>query len=189
MFYNFFGNYAPFLVIIHVLAVIVGMGAAIVSDVLFNVYISDKKINPTENKTLQVLSVIIWISLACIVLSGLAIFISDPLKYIHSPKFLLKMLVVFIIIINGYLFWKITHKSLKKINFTDVNTSHRYVRIRKLSFAFGAISLISWMFAFILGSIEFISISFSVTSGIYVLCIIFAIIGSQIAEYLITHKK
>ena len=53
--------------------VIIGMGSAMVSDILFNIYIKDKKINPVENKTLEILSRTIWISLGLIVLSGIAL--------------------------------------------------------------------------------------------------------------------
>ena len=113
---QFFSEYKQLFIIVHVFFVITGMGTALVSDILFNVYIKDKKINPTESTTLEVLSHVIWISLGLIVLSGLAIYLSDPLKYIYSTKFLAKMSIVFVIILNGYLFWKITHKSLKKIN-------------------------------------------------------------------------
>lgn len=186
---QFFGEYKYISVIAHVFSVIVGMGSALVSDVLFNVYIKDKKINPTENKTLEVLSRIIWISLGIIILSGIAIFLSDPLMYINSTKFLVKMSVVLAIILNGYLFWKITHKSLKKINFTDTDVHHKYVRIRKLSFAFGAVSIVSWLSAFILGSVKSIPVSFWAAMDMYATTIILAIIGSQIVEYMITHQK
>jgi len=186
---EFFGLYKQFFVTSHIFSVIVGMGTALVSDVLFNVYIKDKKINPTENKTLQVLSRVIWISLLFIVLSGLALFLSDPLRYAYSTKFLVKMVIVLVIIINGYLFWKITHTALKKINFTDTNVHHKYVRIRKVSFAFGAVSIVSWLATFILGSMQSIPTSFVVTMGAYSIIIVLAVMSSQIFEYMITHKK
>ena len=71
------------------------------------------------------------------------------------------MIIVFVIILNEYLFWKITHKALKKINFTDTNTHHKYVRIRKMSFAFGAISIVSWLVVFILGSILWVLVDWA----------------------------
>jgi len=186
---QFFSEYKKISVIAHVFSVIVGMGTALVSDVLFSVYIKDKKINKTENITLQVLSYVIWISLGLITLSGLAIFLSDPLTYAYSTKFLVKTAIVFVIILNGYLFWKITHKSLKKINFTDTNSNHKHVRIRRQSFAFGAVSVVSWFAAFILGSIDTLPVTFSMAMGIYTTIIILAIIVSQIADRLITPKK
>jgi len=185
----FFTEYKQIFVIGHVFSVVCGMGAAIVSDVLFNVYIKDKKINPTEHATLEVISRIIWGSLALIVLTGVALFLSDPVAYANSDKFLLKVAIVAVIIINGFMFWKITHKSLKHINFTDTDINNKYVRIRKLSFAFGAISLVSWFTVFILGSISSIPVSLAVGAGIYAVIILLAIIASQVMEYFITHKK
>lgn len=186
---QFFSTYKQLFTIIHVFSVIVGMGGALISDILFNLYIQDKKINPTENKTLATLSKIIWISLGVIVLTGFFIFLSAPVQYAHSTKFLLKTIVVAVLIINGFLFWKITHKALHKINFTDMNIRHTYVRIRKLSFAFGAISIVSWITAFILGSIKAIPVSLTYALGIYVLILIGAIIGSQCVEYVLLRKK
>lgn len=182
-----FAEYKQWFVIMHVFSVILGMGTALVSDILFNVYIKDKKINPTENTTLQVLSRIVWISLGGIVLTGFAIFLSDPVVYMQSVKFLVKMSIVLVIIVNGYLFWKITHASIRKINFTDINSSHKYVRIRRLSFAFGAVSIVSWLLAFVLGSVSSIPVSFGIAMTVYAGMLIIAIIGSQIVEYVITH--
>jgi len=186
---QFFAEYKQFSLIIHVFSVIVGMGGALVSDVLFNVYVKDKRINPTENKTLQVLSKVIWISLGVIVLSGLLIFLSDPTGYAKSEKFLLKVIIVAVLIFNGFLFLKITHKALKKIDFIDTNSHHKYVRIRKASFAFGAVSMVSWLSAFVLGSIQSLPVSLSQAVVLYVLVIIIGIIGSQIAEYFIVRKN
>lgn len=184
----FFSEYKPIFVIAHVFSVICGMGAAIVSDVLFNFYIKDKKINPTESGTLEVISRIIWGSLGLIVLSGLALFFSDPIAYASSDKFLLKVAIVAVIIANGFLLWKITHKSIKKINFTDTNINNKYVRIRKISFALGAISIVSWFTVFILGSISSIPVSLAVGAGVYLVIIVLAICASQVLEYLITRK-
>jgi uncharacterized membrane protein len=186
---QFFGEYKKLATIIHVFAVIIGMGSALVSDILFNVYIKDKKINPTENSTLEVLSRIIWISLGAIFLSGIAIFLSNPPVYSASDKFLLKMVIVGFVIINGYLFARVTHGSLSKINFTDTNSNHKYVRIRRLSFAFGAVSLVSWLSAFILGSISSIPVSFWSGLMIYGVLLLIGITGSQVVEYMITHPK
>ena len=186
---NFFNDNKQISVIAHVFSVIVGMGTAIVSDILFNVYIKDKKINPTENSTLEVLSKIIWASLWLIVLSGIALFLSNPPTYSISDKFLLKMVIVGFIVVNGYLFARVTHGSLMKINFTDTNSHHKYVRIRRMSFAFGAVSVISWLLAFVLGSIKSIPISFWQGLTIYGVLLVVGIVGSQIVERMIVNKK
>lgn len=186
---GFFSEYKHISVITHVFSVIVGMGSALVSDVLFNIYIKDKKINIHEDKTLNILSKIIWFSLFFIFMSGLALFLSDPVKYSYSAKFLIKMTVVIVIIVNGYMFQKVVHPALRKINFSDTNTHHKYVKLRKLSFAFGAVSLSSWLLAFILGMLPSIPFSYTASLLLYLFILLGGIVFSQIVEYKLTHNR
>ena len=186
---GFLGDNKRIFVIIHVLAVIIGMGGALISDIFFNIYIKDKKIQPNENKTLGILSTIVWTGLFFIVLSGLAIFLSDPIKYSQSVKFLVKMTIVGIIIINGYAFFRIIHPALRKIDFTDSNIHHKYVKLRKIAFAMGAISLTSWLVAFVLGMIKTIPISYEMAMLTYLIIGLFGIFFSQAIEIRLTHKK
>lgn len=186
---RFFAEYKHISVIIHVLSVIVGMGAALISDILFNIYIHNKKIEKNENQTLQILSDIVWVSLCFIVASGIALFLSDPMTYGYSVKFLVKMTIVGVIIINGYLFWHLIHPSLEKINFTDTNIHHKYVKLRKLSFVLGAVSLFSWLSAFVLGMLGNISLTYLEAIAGYILICFGGILFSQVVEYRMTHGK
>jgi hypothetical protein len=99
------------------------------------------------------------------------------------------MVVVGFVIVNGYLFQKIVHPAIRKVDFTDTNDNHKYVKIRKLSFAFGAVSITSWMTAFILGSISRIPVTFFTGLLLYIIACICAVIVSQLVEYKITHNK
>ena len=186
---RFFAEYKHISVIIHVLSVIVGMGAALISDILFNIYIHNKKKKKNENQTLQILSDIVWVSLCFIVASGIALFLSDPMTYGYSVKFLVKMTIVGVIIINGYLFWHLIHPSLEKINFTDTNIHHKYVKLRKLSFVLGAVSLFSWLSAFVLGMLGNISLTYLEAIAGYILICFGGILFSQVVEYRMTHGK
>jgi hypothetical protein len=186
---EFFSKYKTISVILHVLSVIVGMGAALVSDILFNFFIKDKKIQHHENKTLFVLSNIVWASLFFIVLSGLMLFLSNPVKYIDSTKFLVKITIVGVIIINGYLFWRVIHPALRKINFTDTNIHHKYVRLRKMAFALGAVSVISWLSAFILGMLKNIYISYWQAIIGYIVVCLCGVLASQLMDYKMSYEK
>jgi uncharacterized membrane protein YwzB len=180
---DFFAAYKNIAVIMHVLSVVVGMGAALISDILFNSYIKDKRISKAESRTLEILSKVVWMSLAFIVTSGLMLFVSDPIKYSHSVKFLVKMTIVGVIIVNGYAFWRLVHPALKKINFTDTNMHHKYVKLRKLSFALGSISLASWLSAFVLGMLGHIPVSYLEAITAYISICFGGILVSQIIEY------
>lgn len=186
---EFFNSYKHISVITHVLSVIVGMGAALVSDIFFNSFIKDKRISNHESKILGTLSTIVWVSLFFIALCGLALFISDPLKYSTSAKFLVKMTIVVVIIINGYAFWRLIHPALRKLNFTDNNMRHKYVKLRKASFAMGAVSLASWVTAFILGMIGHIPLTYLEAIAGYTILCFGGILFSQLMEYKLTHGK
>lgn len=185
---EFFGEYKNISTILHVLSVVVGMGSAFVSDIFFNIFIKDKKIQKYENKILNRLSSIVWISLLFILLTGLMLFLSDPLGYSMSVKFLIKMTVVGLIAVNGYVFLRIVHPALHKMNFSDNNIHHKYVRLRKVSFALGAISFVSWLSAFLLGILPNIPLSYAQSLiGYLVLCFV-GIIMSQIIEDRTIHE-
>ncbi|MFM7088092.1 MAG: hypothetical protein ACKOW9_00965 [Candidatus Paceibacterota bacterium] len=186
---EFLDTYRELFLILHVFFVVLGMGAALVVDLLFNYYIHDRKLSEDENKTLNFLTKVIWISLSLITASGLFIFLTDSERYLASSKFLLKMCIVLVIAINGFLFYKITHKSLRDIEFTDRDGSHPLVRMRRLSFAFGAISFISWLSVFLLGSLRSIPISLSQGLLIYFGLLCFGILGSQLVEHYLTRPQ
>ncbi len=179
---EFFGEYKQVSVAIHVLSVVVGMGTALVSDILFNSFIKDKKIDKTEIHTLDILSTVVWISLLFIVLSGLTIFLSDPASYSESVKFLVKMTIVAGVIINGYVFRMMINPHLKDINFNDDDMDHKYVRLRKMSFAFGAISVVSWLSAFALGMLSDIPFSYKEAIMWYLILCFGGIVISQIID-------
>lgn len=185
---EFFNEHKSVSVMVHVFSVIFGMGAALVSDVLFNNFLADYKINKTENRVLGVLSKVIWVSLFAIMFSGIAIFLSNPEKYMNSSKFLVKIFIVCMIIINGYLFQRFIHPALSKFKFSDNNLHHKYVKLRKLSFALGAVSFISWMLAFILGSVNFVPFSFYQAVFIYFGMLMCGIGASQVLEYRISKR-
>ena len=86
------------------------------------------------------------------------------------------------------MFQRIVHPALRKINFSDTNVHHKYVKLRKLSFAFGAISLTSWLLAFLLGMLKSIPISYTIALVGYISILLGGVLFSQIVEYRLTHK-
>jgi hypothetical protein len=183
---EFINTYRPVFIILHVFFVVLGMGSALVVDLLFNYYISDRKLSEDEHKTLNFLTKVIWIALLLITASGVFVFLTDSEWYLSSSKFLLKMLIVLAIAINGFLFYKITHKSLRDIEFTDRDGSHPLVRVRRMSFAFGSISFVSWMSVFFLGSVRKIPLTFIGGLGVYLVLLVCGVLASQILERRIT---
>lgn len=165
--------------IAHVISVVFGMGAALTADVLFSFFGKDKKLNPTEVKTLSVLAKIVFYSLWIIVLSGIGLFLSDVPRYSHSIKFLGKMSILLILVINGYALNKYVWPHLLNKKFF-VETKERIVR--KFAFISGAVSVISWIAVCALGVLDGVNISYATLMGIYGGILFFGICVALVIE-------
>lgn len=150
--------------IVHVIGVVLGMGGALVSDMLFSFFSKDKRLNNTEIFTLSSISKLVSYSLFAIAVSGIAIFLSDPTKYIQSAKFLSKMSILSVLLINGYILNKKIWPHLLK---NDFFTKERERPVRRLAFACGAVSVTSWLFVCTLGILDKVSASYISIIGLY----------------------
>lgn len=161
---EFFQDIKIYSTIVHVLAVVFGMGSALVSDMLFSFFSKDKKLNKTELTTLTILRSVVLYSLVIISVSGLALFLSDIEKYTHSTKFLAKMSILAILLINGYALNKFIWPHLLNRNFFTLKKERN---IRRVAFACGAVSVISWLVVCTLGVLGSIPVSYGVGMLIY----------------------
>lgn len=169
---------------LHVLAMAVGVGAATVTDVFFFRFLRNFKISHEEARLMRVLSSIIWVALICAILTGLALYLTDPLKYNATPKFLAKMGVVLIIALNGallnaYISPRLTHISFVHHPLQQIDLFRHF---RRLAFASGAISIVSWYTALFLGTLRQAPFTLEQITLAYGAILIVAIIGSQIME-------
>lgn len=165
--------------IAHVLSVVLGMGAALVSDALFSFYSKDRDLNSTEISTLSILSKIVFYGLILIALSGVGLFLSDIERYTHSTKFLAKMSILAILLINGYFLNKIVWPHLLNRNFFIADEERG---VRKLAFACGAISVVSWLAICALGVLDSIKYDYSIVMLAYAGITIFAILVALVVE-------
>ena len=188
---SFAQNYHPLIVGVHLFGVVLGFGGALISDALFLKFLKDLKIEQKELSILKTMSKIIWVGLFILVVSGLFLFLSNIERYSQSSKFLAKMIIVGIIIVNGAVLNFVITPKLMSINFGESKGSEdtKLKGIRKLAFAAGAISVTSWWTAFILGLMDKSSWSFHVLFAIYLFVLASAILGSQILERLISSRK
>jgi hypothetical protein len=172
---EFFADHKAIVIVAHAIAAAIGLGAATVSDVLFFRFLKDGNITNRETPILDVMTKIMWFAITLLVLTGAMLFLSDPLGYAASSKFIVKMIVVGVIIVNGVVMTKYLHVNMQKLTFTD----KYHMMVKKIAFASGAISISSWYLSFILGSIR--SIPYDVTTGLvgYVTLVLIAIIASQ----------
>lgn len=179
---EFFAEYKTIFVILHLIGLALGLGGAMVSDFLFFKFLKDLKLDKHELYVMGLLSSVVWAGLFLLIATGACIYLSDSVKYLASSKFLIKMFIVLAITLNGCVLHFYVKPRLKLIDWkAGLKDSHR--SIRKIAFACGSISIISWLLATVLGSLSSIPYKTGEALIAYILIIVFVVIVSQCLEY------
>lgn len=183
-FVSLLGRYHELILIGHFLGVALGLGGATITDIFFFKFLKDFRISEQEAGVMHTLSQMIWFALALLVLTGLGLYLPEAEELNQSAKSLVKMIVVAVIIINGAFLNLFVAPKLVKISFRE-KREHRSGELhyeRKIAFALGAVSMVSWYSAFILGMLRQIPLDFSSLFLIYLLLLGVAIVASQFME-------
>lgn len=169
-------------VILHALVAAVGLGSVVVTDTLFFQYLKDFKISIKEEETMRTISRLVWVIIGLLFITGLALYLTAPLDYLAKAKFIVKLVIFVVIVLNGVMLNIWITPVLRKISFGHVDKQpSRYLRImRRIAFASGAISLISWFSVFILGSLRSIPVGVGLGLAAYAVLIAVGITGSQL---------
>lgn len=177
-------RYHELILIGHFLGLVLGLGGATITDIFFFKFLKDFRISEWEAEVMHTLSQVIWFALALLVLTGLGLYLPEAKELNQSAKFLVKMIVVGVIIVNGVFLNLLIAPKLVKISF---GKRHRHEAgelhySRKIAFALGAISIVSWYSAFILGMLSKPPIEFYPLLLIYLFILGAAVVGSQFME-------
>ncbi len=183
-------NYKGFVVLLHAIAATIGVGAATVTDVFFFRFLKDRKISVFEADVLNTLSKVIWCALGLLVITGFGLYLSSADVLHMSSKFIVKMVGVGILIINGIALNLIVSPRLMHITFGDTHThvEGELVRLRRIAFALGAISISSWYMIFILGSVQNIPVPVSSLLPLYILLILVVVAISQVVDRIVSKE-
>jgi hypothetical protein len=171
----------------HIFGAILGAGGAFASDAMFFSTIKDGRINKDELRFMKLGSKLVWSGLALLVVSGIFLVYTNPEMYFASSKFLAKLTIVGVIVVNGIIFHLIHLPHIQGhigLKFADSPTFKR-----KASFlmASGAISMVSWILTVILGVLKNIPYNYTQIIGTYFILIIFVIIGAVVMKKRILH--
>lgn len=184
-------EYRGVVVFFHALAAAIGVGATTVTDVLFFKFLKDYKISKGEQSVMETMSHIIWVALALLIVTGVGLYVPASERLLLSSKFLVKVVAVAVITINGLFLNFMISPRMTRISFgKDPHPETGEPRLyRKLAFACGAISISSWYVVFLLGSIRSIPLSFRAGLALYVGMVLLAIIGSQVYDKILFKKR
>ncbi|HET6243095.1 MAG: hypothetical protein H0V01_09145 [Bacteroidetes bacterium] len=174
---------------IHLLGLVLGLGGTMVIDIMFTHFLRKYKISPQESVIMHLISQMIILGLILLILSGTALLLPSYTFYLENSRFLMKMTVVFVIIINGGLLNFYVTPKIKKISLLKEGRG-RHENLKKISFALGAISIISWFLAFILAMLKDVfNLAYSKLLLAYLIFLIFGIIASQMAKLYYERKE
>ncbi len=184
------GQYKTIVVILHAFAAALGVGAVTMTDLFFFKFLKDYRISHDEASIMDTLSDVIWFALVLLVVTGVALYIPSSDALLISTKFMAKIIVVGVVIVNGVALNMLVAPKLVKISFGEEHVEHdgEMHQLRRLGFALGAVSLVSWYTTFILGSLRSIPLSSIAILGIYVGILCFAVIGSQVFDRMLVRR-
>lgn len=166
--------------IVHLLALALGFGGVILSDIFLFKFVRASKLTAREANILQTFSKVIWIGILLFIISGIALSIPRLGTLLQSSKFLVKIIATAVLTVNGILLGLLISPKLTQL--FKANITGKLKSLRKFSFALGAVSIVSWSTAFILGGLRSLEIAFIPLLTIYIFTTIFAIFISQIVE-------
>lgn len=169
--------------VLHIIGIALGVGGATVSDFLFLHSVRDRKISSDEFSLLSSISKILWTGLALLIFSGtgmLAVQYFTTGSIAMSGMFLAKMTIVLVVFLNGLAFKKLVFPVLAAHTDRPLHQSVGFAdKLWTLSII-GAISIVSWYSALLLGALRTIELPYVFVMTFYV----FLVSGGAIFGYL-----
>lgn len=183
------------LVIGHLVGIALGVGGATISDVLFFRAIKDAHIDASELGMLSTVSKVVWVGLVIAIATGIGFLVEYlvvPEKnfLFYDPKIWAKLTIVGVIFANGLVFHYKVFPILKALGGRSI-TSKQFTRRLPLFATTGAISIISWYTALLMGAWRGLSFSLSyyVMVGIYALILLVGIAFANFIAARYLHNK
>ncbi len=178
------------LLIVHLLGIALGVGGALISDLMFFRAIRDQQISSSEMDFLTQTSRCVSVGLLLLILSGVGLFFLDPDRYLASSKFIAKMVIVLILAVNGILFHLIHIPRLRSIAENRVSLLYEFSKRRWLFLASGVVSMVSWISALVLGAFKSIPLPVEVILSFYAAILVLAfIVGILLIDTLLPIRQ
>lgn len=177
---DFFITYKSLFILLHALGAAGALGAVFVTDVLFVHFLKDRVLTSKEFDTLKTISLFVWAMIIFLLITGIGLYLSAPDAYLVKSKFITKIIIFCVIVANGTLLHLYITPSLKNMSFVNDHTVKHIAFIKRLAFASGGVSFVSWLTVFILGSVRAIPYAVTQALWLYIILIIITIVGSQL---------
>lgn len=185
---NLLVNAQIYTLTLHFLGLVLGLGGAIILDVMIFHFLNNLKISTREAVIMHLISQMIILGLIFLIVSGVALLLTDPDTYLENPRFLMKMTAVVVVTVNGVLLNLFVVPKMEQISFRG-EKHEQNTGIIRAAFLAGAISMTSWLAVFILAMITPLeNFSFMTLLTGYVVLIIFTIVAGLITKKIYEKK-
>jgi len=173
----------------HLIGLCMGLGGTFVIDIMFSHFMRKYTISKRESVIMHLVSQMIILGLFLLLLSGAALVLIDINAFLNNPRFIMKMIAVFVVMINGAALNLYLTPQMKKISLKEEDRG-RYEKLTKISFVLGAISIVSWVSAFLLAMLkELFDMPLTTLLTGYVALLVLAAAGSQLAKVYYEKKE
>lgn len=142
-----------YMLTLHLLGLVLGLGGAFVLDVIIFHFLNNFKISSREAVIMHLISQMIILGLILLIVSVVALTLTDPDGYLENPRFLMKLTAVGIVTLNGILLNLFVVQKMEQISCLGDKAEERKWLINT-AFVVGAVSMVSWFTVFILAMIN-----------------------------------
>jgi len=174
----------PYTLTIHMLGVVLGLGGALILDVMIFHFLRNFSISDREAIIMHLLSQMIVLGLIMLIVSGIVLMFTDLEGYLENSRFLMKMTAVAVVILNGIILNLYIAPKMELISLHEEDREENQTLVN-VSFIVGAISGISWFAVFILAMIDILeTFSYGTLLGAYLF-----LLAGTISASLFTKRK
>lgn len=184
---SFLQDHRLIVLALHVLSMAIGLGGATVSDILFFRFLKDYRVSKKEEEVLHVLKDVVLGAIVLIVISGVALYLTDIPTYSASPMFRIKMTVTAVVVLNGTALHLFIAPYLIHLNMREHGRMGR--NWSRFAFALGAVSVCSWYSAFLIAMLKSaLPFTYGTMLTAYIILLCTGILGSQVVEHVLTNR-
>jgi hypothetical protein len=144
-------DFQPLIVVAHIVGAAIGVGGAMATDSVFLRSIRNRHISSEQFLLIRSVSDVVIIGLGLVSLTGVALLMLTP-ELINDAKFLAKMFVVVVLLVNGVLFHGLVLPFLTRHRDQWLDGEVLSLPRRWVFAISGAVSGVSWFAALILGA-------------------------------------
>lgn len=146
-------NISEYTLTMHLLGMVFGAGGTFILDLLIFHFLWNYKINKQEAVIMHLISQLIIIGLIFIIISGITLYLTDQQTYLSSSRFLMKMTAVFALTVNGLVLNFSVMPEIEKLSM-EAENQKKNQSLKRRAFGVGAVSMISWLTAFLFAMIK-----------------------------------